>query len=141
MDISNASLQTKETVLFSGEGGPALARPRSLYFHVILAGIKGGGRNLTGLRQHIGKRGLVVASLSTREALKRNEFKLKTHYQNLAREIIQQAQNQTIRIYAHSLGGLEALDLLKELLSMLWIYPKILLTSKSENNLFAQLLP
>jgi hypothetical protein len=116
MDKSSANQKTKGEVLFSGGEGAAQELANPLYFHVILAGIKGGGRNLTGLREHIGKRGMVVASLSTREALKRNEFKLKTHYQNLAREIVNQAQNRTIRIYAHSLGGLEVLDLLKELL-------------------------
>lgn len=114
MDQSSADSATRN--LLSARAGPAQGFPTSPYFHVILAGIKGGGRNLTGLREHIGKRGLVIASFSTREALKRNEFKLKTHYTNLAREIVRQAQSLTIRIYAHSLGGIEVLDLLKALL-------------------------
>lgn len=85
------------------------------YYHVILAGVKGGGRYLTGLREHIGKKGYVIPSLSTRAGLKRGEYRLKTHYKNLAQELINLSGGQVIRIYAHSLGGVEVLDLAKAL--------------------------
>jgi hypothetical protein len=85
------------------------------YFHVVLAGLQGGGNFLTGLRQHIGPKGFVASSLSTRFGLKQGEFGLKSHYTNLANQIIKQAQDKPIRIYAHSLGGIEVLDLMKVL--------------------------
>jgi hypothetical protein len=47
--------------------------------------------------------------------LKRGEYRLKTHYTNLAGNLIDLAQGQIIRLYAHSLGGIEALDLVKAL--------------------------
>ena len=97
---------------------PPLAGGMSLgndYFHVILPGLKGGGRNLTGLREYIGSRGWVVASLSTRAGLKRSVFNLRAHYERLAQEIVAQAQGRIVRIYAHSLGGIEVLDLMKAL--------------------------
>src|SRR6476661_5090154 len=94
---------------------PGEGLPGNGYFHVILPGLQGGGRNLTGLREYIDDRGWVVASLSTRAGLKRHVFNLKTHYQNLAQELITQAQGRVIRIYAHSLGGIEVLDLMKML--------------------------
>lgn len=84
-------------------------------YHVILAGVKGGGRYLTGLRNYIGEKGYVIPSLSTRVGLKRGEYRLKTHYQNLARELIDLSGGHLIRLYAHSLGGLEVLDLAKAL--------------------------
>jgi hypothetical protein len=80
-----------------------------------MAGLKGGGRYLTGLREHIGARGYVVSSLSTRAGLKKGEANLHTHYTKLAACLIQQAQGKPIRIYAHSLGGIETLDLVKAL--------------------------
>ncbi len=85
------------------------------YFHVIFAGLKGGGKYLTGLRDYIGKKGFVISSLSTRPGLKWGEFKLSTHYRNLAQELVNKAQGKKIRIYAHSLGSLETLDLMKAL--------------------------
>lgn len=85
------------------------------YYHVILAGVKGGGRYLTGLRNYIGEKGYVIPSLSTRVGLKRGEYRLKTHYQNLARELINLSDGHLIRLYAHSLGGVEVLDLAKAL--------------------------
>jgi|GEM_PF-3378825 len=85
------------------------------YFHVIFAGIKGGGKYLTGLRDYIGKKGFVISSLSTRPGLKGGESTLSTHYRNLAQELVCKAQGKKIRIYAHSLGSLETLDLMKAL--------------------------
>jgi hypothetical protein len=102
--------------LFSS--GPNLgpnSSPNNEYFHVILPGLKGGGRNLTGLREYIGSRGWVTASLSTRVGLKRGFCNLKAHYRKLALDLIAQSQGRTIRIYAHSLGGVEVLYLMKEL--------------------------
>lgn len=40
------------------------------HFYVIMAGVKGGGRSLTGLREHIGNKGYAVSSLSTRFGVK-----------------------------------------------------------------------
>lgn len=94
---------------------PLKSNPNSEYFHVILPGLKGGGRNLTGLREYIGSRGWVTASLSTRVGLKRGFSNLKAHYHKLALDLIAQSQGRTIRIYAHSLGGIEVLSLMKEL--------------------------
>ncbi len=94
---------------------PGKTYPNSEYFHVILPGLKGGGRNLTGLREYIGLRGWVTASLSTRVGLKRGFCNLKAHYRNLALQLIAQSRGRTIRIYAHSLGGIEVLYLMKEL--------------------------
>jgi hypothetical protein len=85
------------------------------YFHVIMAGVKGGGHYLTGLRQHIGDKGYVVSSLSTPFGLKRGEYRLKTHYANLTQEILSRAQGKLIRIYAHSLGSIEVLDFMRAL--------------------------
>ena len=93
----------------------ASRQPPLGYYHVILAGLQGGGRCLTGLREHIGDKGYVVASLSTRSGAKPGEYRLKTHYDRLARQLIEQAGGRLIRIYAHSLGGLEVLDLLPAL--------------------------
>lgn len=94
---------------------PREIAPENGYFHVILPGLQGGGRNLTGLREHIGTRGWVVASLSTRAGLKRRVFNLRSHYKKLAQDLIDQANGRIIRIYAHSLGGIEVLDLMKTL--------------------------
>ncbi len=96
---------------------PMLEVTANPYFHVILAGLQGGGRYLTGLREHIGPRGYVVPSISTRAGLKKGENRLKTHYTNLAAKLVQQAQGHTIRVYAHSLGGIEVLDLMKALVA------------------------
>ncbi|HEX2911723.1 MAG TPA: hypothetical protein VH186_13010 [Chloroflexia bacterium] len=85
------------------------------YFHVILAGLQGGGRYLTGLREYIGDRGYVVSSLSTRAGLKKGHYCLKSYYTSLAKQIVQKARGALIRIYAHSLGGIEALDLIRAL--------------------------
>jgi len=98
--------------LFSFNQNP---KSNSEYFHVILPGLKGGGRNLTGLREYIGSRGWVTASLSTRVGLKRGFCNLKAHYRKLALDLIAQSQGRTIRIYAHSLGGIEVLYLMEEL--------------------------
>jgi hypothetical protein len=107
---------TSEIILDGCEASIATRIPLTPgYYHVILAGIKGGGRYLTGLREHIGHRGYVIPSLSTRVGLKRGEYRLGTHYKNLARKLISLAGNQTIRLYAHSLGGVEVLDLAKAL--------------------------
>lgn len=86
-------------------------------FHVILPGLKGGGRNLTGLREYIDCRGWVVASLSTRVGLKKGLglYNLKAHYAALAQELVTRSQGRVIRIYAHSLGGIEVLYLMKAL--------------------------
>ena len=85
------------------------------YYHVILAGLQGGGTYLTGLREHIGDKGWVIASLSTRCGSRRGEYRLTTHYDRMAKELIARSQGRLIRIYAHSLGGLEVLDLLPAL--------------------------
>lgn len=91
--------------------------PDNGVFHVILPGLKGGGRNLTGLREHIASRGWVAASLSTRVGLKKGlgVYNLKAHYNGLAQELITHARGRVIRIYAHSLGGIEVLYLMKAL--------------------------
>ncbi|NWJ45307.1 MAG: hypothetical protein HXX08_05450 [Chloroflexi bacterium] len=87
----------------------------SEYYHVIFAGLKGGGRYLTGLREYIGSKGFVISSLTTRAGLKSGEKRLSTHYHNLAKELISRAKGRTIRVYAHSLGSIEVLDLMKAL--------------------------
>src|SRR5689334_10121134 len=107
--MNNLYEQREETPI------PCEIAPGNDYFHVIMPGLKGGGRNLTGLREYIGARGWVLASLSTRAGLKRRVFNLHTHYEKLAQELINQSNGRVIRIYAHSLGGIEVLDLMKKL--------------------------
>lgn len=84
-------------------------------FFAFLPGFSGGGRSLSALRQIEDL--YVPSSISTRQAMKTGERSLTDHHNNLAREIIDLSQGKDIAMFVHSMGGFEAIDVVKALLN------------------------
>jgi hypothetical protein len=88
-------------------------------FNVFLPGGTAGGEYITPIRDYLhtnfGDQVFVPSSISHYASLKKGES-LETHYENLGHEIGLRAKDKNIHIIAHSLGGLESLDILKNLL-------------------------
>lgn len=94
-------------------------------YRVVIVGLTGGGRDLTFLRQSLEKEygennTRVLSSISTPEAHKKEErpFSPKTHYQQEAQTIAQEAQGKDLTIIGQSMGLFEVLDLTDELLDL-----------------------
>jgi len=88
-------------------------------FKVFFPGGTGGGEYLTAIRDYLhtnyGDQVFVPSSISHKNSLKRGE-NLEIHYKNLGHEIEVRAKDRNIHIVAHSLGGFESIDVIKNLL-------------------------
>lgn len=90
-------------------------------FKVFYPGMTGGGRYLTAIRQEVDTiagegNALVVSSISSREGLRKGESS-KTRSCNQAATIAEMAQGRNLNWIAHSLGILETVNTLDELIS------------------------
>ena len=79
-------------------------------FFVYMPGLlMQGSRNIATLRQL--DELYVPVSLSARQAMKKGEKDIREHHVNTGREILKRAGGRDIKIFAHSMGGFEAIDI------------------------------